>query len=64
MIFGLPYRDENWASNTFFATHGVQPEEWLRALAWDVHKDVRRVMWERQLWALVIQAINRAHFAG
>lgn len=59
VIFGLPYRDQNWANNTFFATQGVQSDEWLKAPAWGVHKDVRRVMQQRQLSVSVIQAINR-----
>lgn len=59
VIFGLPYRDQNWANNTFFATQGIQSDEWLKAPVWGAHKDVRRVMQQRQLSVSIIQAINR-----
>ncbi|MES2031959.1 MAG: hypothetical protein V4477_22495 [Pseudomonadota bacterium] len=59
VIFGLPYRDQTWANNTFFATQGVQDDEWLKQPKWKVHADVRRVMMQRQLSVSAIQAINR-----
>jgi hypothetical protein len=59
VIFGLPYRDQVWANNTFFAAQGLQSNEWLRAPAWKGCEDVRREMSQRQLSVSVIQAINR-----
>lgn len=59
VIFGLPYRDQIWANNTFFAVQGVQTDEWLKEPTWKDHADVRRVMRQRQLSVMVIQAINR-----
>ncbi|MBR1169143.1 hypothetical protein [Bradyrhizobium liaoningense] len=59
VIFGLPYRDQIWANNTFFAVQGLQNDEWLKAPTWKGHADVRRVMRQRQLAVMVIQAINR-----
>lgn len=59
VIFGLPYRDNIWATNIFFALQGVQSDDWLRDPRWKRHKDVRNVMQQRQLSASIIQAINR-----
>jgi hypothetical protein len=59
VIFGLPYRDQIWANNTFFAVQGLQTGEWLKSPVWREHADVRRVMQQRQLSVSVIQAINR-----
>ncbi|MBR0899961.1 hypothetical protein JQ616_33840 [Bradyrhizobium tropiciagri] len=59
VIFGLPYRDQIWATNTFFAVQGPQTDEWLKTPTWKDHADVRRVMRQRQLAVMVIQAINR-----
>jgi len=49
VIFGLPYRDQIWANNTFFAVKGLQTGEWLKSPVWKDHADVRRVMQQRQL---------------
>jgi len=59
VIFGLPYRDQIWANNTFFAIQGPQTDAWLKTPTWKGHTDVRRVMRQRQLSVMVIQAINR-----
>ncbi|WP_249158048.1 hypothetical protein [Bradyrhizobium jicamae] len=59
VIFGLPYRDQIWANNTFFAAKGLQTDEWLQSPVWKGHADVRRVMQQRQLSVSIIQAINR-----
>jgi hypothetical protein len=59
LIFGMPYRDQIWANNTFFALQGAQDDEWLSKPAWKDHRDVRKVMEQRQLSVSIIQAINR-----
>ncbi|WP_029585799.1 hypothetical protein [Bradyrhizobium sp. URHD0069] len=59
VIFGLPYRDQIWANNTFFAVQGLQTNEWMKSPVWKSHTDVRRVMRQRQLSVSIIQAINR-----
>jgi hypothetical protein len=59
VIFGLPYRDQIWSNNTFFALQGFQDGDWLSAPQWKTHQDVRRVMRQRQLSVSIIQAIGR-----
>jgi hypothetical protein len=59
VIFGLPYRDRIWANNTFFALQGAQDDAWLKSPEWKHHRDVRKVMEQRQLSVAIIQAINR-----
>lgn len=59
VIFGLPYRDQIWANNTFFALQGSQNDEWLKSPEWKQHNNVRKVMEQRQLSVSIIQAINR-----
>ena len=59
VIFGLPYRDQIWATNTFFALKGLQDNRWLEQPSWGRYADVRREMQRRQLTVSVIQAINR-----
>lgn len=59
VIFGLSYRDPIWATNTFFALHGLQDNRWLQRPAWGDYADVRREMQRRQLTVSVIQAVNR-----
>jgi uncharacterized protein with HEPN domain len=59
VIFGLPFRDNVWAFNTFFALRGVQDDEWLRQPTWQNHIDFHQEMQVMQLSASVIQAINR-----
>jgi hypothetical protein len=59
VIFGLPYRDPIWATNTFFALQGVQDDEWLQAPRWKHYVDVRSVMRQRQLSVSIVQAIGR-----
>ena len=59
VIFGLPYRDQIWSNNTFFALQGFQDGDWLSAPKWKTHQDVRRVMRQRQLSVSIIQAIGR-----
>ena len=59
VIFGLPYRDQVWSTNQFFALQGHQDDEWIQNPVWKEHGDVRRVMEQRQLSVSVIQAVNR-----
>jgi hypothetical protein len=59
VIFGLPYRDNVWSTNQFFALQGHQDDEWLKNPVWKQHADVRHVMQQRQLSVSIIQAINR-----
>jgi hypothetical protein len=59
VIFGLPFRDDIWATNTFFALKGLQANGWLQRPSWGVYGDVRREMQRRQLSVAIIQAINR-----
>jgi hypothetical protein len=59
VILGLPYRDQVWSTNQFFALQGHQDDEWLRSPVWKEHANVRRVMEQRQLSVSIIQAINR-----
>jgi hypothetical protein len=59
VIFGLPYRPQTWATNTFFALQGLQDNRWLKHPSWGAYADVRREMQRRQLTVSVIQAVNR-----
>jgi len=59
VIFGLPYRDPVWATNTFFALQGLQDNRWLEQPVWGNYADVRREMQRRQLAVSIIQAVNR-----
>ncbi|ETR76982.1 hypothetical protein X566_04570 [Afipia sp. P52-10] len=59
LIFGLPYRDQVWSTNTFFAIRGEQDDEWLQSPSWKNYQDVRRVMEQRHMSVSIIQAINR-----
>lgn len=59
VIFGLPYRDQVWSTNQFFALQGHQDDEWIQNPVWKEHADVRRVMEQRHLSVSIIQAINR-----
>jgi hypothetical protein len=59
VIFGLPYRDPVWATNTFFALQGLQDNRWLEKPSWGAYADVRREMQRRQLTVSIIQAVNR-----
>ncbi|WP_375857295.1 hypothetical protein [Bradyrhizobium tunisiense] len=59
VIFGLPYRDQVWSNDTFFALQGFQEDEWFNDPRWKHHRDVRRVMKQRQLSVSIIQAIGR-----
>lgn len=59
VIFGLSYRDQTWSNNLFFALQGFQGDDWFQSPEWKRHKDVRRVMQQRQLSVSIIQAINR-----
>jgi hypothetical protein len=60
VIFGLPYRDSVWATNTFFALQGLQDNRWLATRpSWGAYADVRQEMQRRQLTVSVIQAVNR-----
>lgn len=59
VIFGLPYRDQVWSNDTFFALQGFQEDEWFSEPQWKHHRDVRRVMRQRQLSVSIIQAIGR-----
>ncbi len=59
VIFGLPYRDQMWSTNQFFALQGHQDDEWIQNPVWKEHADVRRVMEQRHLSVSIIQAINR-----
>jgi hypothetical protein len=59
VIFGLPYRNQIWANNTFFALQGAQDDDWLKSPEWKQHSNVRKVMEQRQMSVSLIQAINR-----
>jgi hypothetical protein len=59
VIFGLSYRDQRWSNNTFLALQGFQDDRWFQSPEWKHHKDVRRVMQQRQLSVSIIQAISR-----
>lgn len=59
VIFGLPYRDQVWSNDTFFALQGFQDDAWFNEPQWKTHRDVRRVMRQRQLSVSIIQAIGR-----
>jgi hypothetical protein len=45
VILGLPYRDQVWSTNQFFALQGHQDDEWLRSPVWKEHANVRRASW-------------------
>jgi len=59
VIVGLPYKDSVWSTNMFFATQGLQPNEWMDSPAWKQHTDVHREMQTSQITVEVVQAINR-----
>lgn len=59
VIFGLPYRDQVWSNNTFFALQGFREDEWFEEPRWKAYRDVRKVMRQRQLSVSIIQAIGR-----
>lgn len=59
VIFGLPYRDPIWATNTFFALQGLQDNRWLEQPSWGAYANVRLEMQRRQLTVSIIQAVNR-----
>jgi hypothetical protein len=59
VVFGLPYRDQTWANNTFFALQGAQDDSWLKSPTWRDYSNVRKVMEQRNLSVAIIQAINR-----
>jgi len=59
VIFGLPYRDHIWATNTFFAIKGLQGDGWLRNPQWKSYADVREELQAKQITVSVVQAINR-----
>jgi hypothetical protein len=61
-IFGLPYRDNIWAANTYMAIRGPQGDAWLNAdgdRPFGVYKDIRRELEIGHLVVSVVQAINR-----
>lgn len=59
VIFGMPYRDQVWSTNTFFAFQGFKGDEWLADPKWKAHRNVHRAMRQRQLSVSIIQAIGR-----
>lgn len=62
VCFGLPYRDRITSTNIYFAFNGPQSDEWLQdpsQRASHGHSDIRRAIEEGQVFADVIQAINR-----
>lgn len=59
VIVGLPYRDYIWATNLFCAFQGPQDDTWMQEPAWEGHKNVLKVMEQKQLSLSIIQAINR-----
>jgi hypothetical protein len=59
VIFGLPYRDTVWSTNTFFALQGLRDDDWMANPRWRDYADIRSEMERRQLAVSVIQAINR-----
>ncbi|WP_319410290.1 DEAD/DEAH box helicase family protein [uncultured Cohaesibacter sp.] len=62
VIFGLPYRDDFYSANLFFAAQGPQSTDWLRQQdqrKWQDFKDVRQSIKVSNLSTSVIQGINR-----
>ena len=62
VIFGLPYRDDFFSANLFFAAQGPRSTEWLRQeeeRKWRHFRDVRQAIKVSNLTTSVIQAINR-----
>ncbi|WP_321447657.1 DEAD/DEAH box helicase [uncultured Cohaesibacter sp.] len=62
VIFGLPYRDDFYSANLFFAAQGPQSTDWLRQQdqrKWQDFKDVRHSIKVSNLSTSVIQGINR-----
>jgi len=59
VIFGLSYRDPMWALSQFCAFQGPQDDAWIKKPKWKAHKDVLRLMGQRQLSVSIIQAIGR-----
>lgn len=61
IILGVPYRDQVWSTNLFFALQGLQDNDWVVDPRWGKYADVHREMQRRQLSVCIIQAINRVH---
>ncbi len=61
VIFGLPYRDQVWSTNMFFALRGLQDDKWLVNPSWGRFNDVRREMEVRQITVSIVQAVNRVN---
>lgn len=59
VILGLPYRDRIWSANTFCALQGPQDDEWMQEPAWGEHRNVLKLMEQKQLSLAIIQAVNR-----
>lgn len=59
ILLGMPYRSDTWAFNTFFATQGLQSNDWLENPSWKNYPDIRKELKQRQLTASIIQALNR-----
>jgi hypothetical protein len=61
IILGMPYRDQVWSTNLFFALQGLQDNDWIAEPRWGKYADIHREMQRRQLSVSIIQAINRVH---
>lgn len=62
VIFGLPWRDRVDATLTFFATQGVQPDEWLRddtLRAFKGYSDIREELYLGWTATDLVQIVNR-----
>ena len=57
----MPYRDQVWSTNLFFALQGLQDNDWIAEPRWGKYADIHREMQRRQLSVSIIQAINRVH---
>lgn len=62
VIFGLPYRDNIWAANTYMAIQGPQSTEWLSSngkRSFGRYTDILSELETGAISTQVIQAINR-----
>ncbi len=59
VILGIPYRDQIWATNAFFAVQGLQTNAWFSNPKWKSYADVREELQTKQVSVSIIQSINR-----
>lgn len=59
VIMGLPFRDNVWGTNVFFAFQGVRGDDWHDSPSWNGHVNVRELLQQRHLAASIVQAIGR-----